>query len=44
MLEILKKIGILLLIFLVGGIVLQTIGYIDVPMFAWFTKMKLFTD
>ncbi len=44
MLEILRKIGILLLIFLVGGIILQTIGYIDVPMFAWFTEMELFTD
>ncbi len=44
MLELLRKIGMLALILIVGGIFLQTIGYIDSPFFAWFTDMELFIE
>lgn len=40
--SILKKIFILLLMFFIGGIVLQSIGYIDWPLFAWFTEIEFF--
>ena len=32
----------LMLVMLVGGIVLQAMGYIDSPLFEWFTKVDLF--
>lgn len=38
----LKKALLLGIMFLLGGIVLQTIGYIDSPFFAWFTEVELF--
>lgn len=37
-----KKILLLGLMFLIGGIVLQSIGYIDSPLFAWFTNVEFF--
>lgn len=40
--KLLKFIIILLLVLLIGGIVLQAIGYIDSPLFRWFTEINLF--
>ena len=40
--KLLKFIIILLLVLLIGGIVLQGIGYIDSPLFRWFTEINLF--
>lgn len=38
----LKFIGIVLLLILLGGIALQAMGYIDSPIFNWFTELHLF--
>ncbi len=40
--NIFKKIGLLLIMFLVGGIVMQSLGYIDSWIFAWFTDIEFF--
>lgn len=40
--SILKKIFLLLVMFFIGGIVLQSIGYINSPIFAWFTEIEFF--
>ncbi len=40
--KVLKFIGGILLALLVGGIVLQVLGYIDSPLFNWFTELHLF--
>ena len=37
-----KKILLIGLMFILGGIVLQSIGYIDEPFFAWFTDIQFF--
>lgn len=34
-----KKILLISIMLLLGGIVLQSIGYIDSPLFAWFTDI-----
>ncbi len=40
--RVIKIIGGILLALLVGGIILQAIGYIDSPLFNWFTELHLF--
>ena len=40
--NIFKKIGLMLIMFLIGGIVLQSLGYVDSPLFAWFTEIEFF--
>lgn len=40
--KILKIIAIIAACLLVGGIVLQAIGYVDSPLFRWFTDINLF--
>lgn len=40
--KILKFILIVLAILLVGGIVLQALGYVDSPLFRWFTDIELY--
>ncbi len=40
--KVLKMIGAILLALLAGGIVLQVLGYIDSPLFNWFTELHLF--
>lgn len=40
--KVLKSIILILAALLVGGIVLQVIGYVDSPLFRWFTDMELF--
>lgn len=37
-----KKILLIGLMFLIGGIVMQSLGYIDSPFFAWFTDVEFF--
>lgn len=37
-----KKILLISIMLLLGGIVLQSIGYIDSPLFAWFTDIYFF--
>lgn len=37
-----KKILLIGIMFLIGGVVLQSIGYIDSPLFAWFTEIEFF--
>lgn len=37
-----KKILLISIMLLLGGIVLQSIGYIDRPLFAWFTDIDFF--
>ena len=40
--SIFKKICLFGLMFLIGGIVLQSIGYINSSFFAWFTNIEFF--
>lgn len=40
--NIFKKIGLMLIMFLIGGIVLQSLGYVDSSLFAWFTEIEFF--
>lgn len=40
--NIFKKIGLMVIMFLVGGIVMQSLGYIDSWIFAWFTDIEFF--
>lgn len=40
--NILKKVLLIGLMFLLGGIVMQSLGYIDSPIFAWFTDITLY--
>ena len=40
--NIFKKIGLMLIMFLIGGIVLQSLGYVDSSLFVWFTEIEFF--
>lgn len=40
--EYLKKVLLIGLMFLLGGIVMQSLGYIDSPILAWFTDITLY--
>ena len=40
--KVLKYILLILAVLLVGGIVLQAMGYVDSPLFRWFTDITLF--
>ncbi len=42
--KVIKFLFVLLIVFLIGGIVLQAIGYIDSPLFRWFTEINLFNQ
>ena len=40
--KLLKFLALVILIMLVGGIVLQALGYVDSPLFSWFTNVELY--
>lgn len=40
--KVIKFIGAILVVLLLGGMVLQVLGYIDSPLFNWLTELHLF--